>query len=542
MNKQEIKAEFKHLKKELRFEYRKGRAKRRYQHRMRREELRFQKKTAAKQTRRDAKKALRMEKRDYKRESFLQKSIYLEKRSALKKKKRDALGSLVKIVTEHAPESLSGSLTLSYILIFLTFAVLQGAFVIAASYYVIDRRATDSVQTVAGTLEAGGLRAELAEVIAEEYAMNIALYRADGSLIYAYGLNGLEAQLPYNETWEKPFSFRYQTDNMRIFTTRVHAGGEVFSLNLAKSMKTENALLSVVVNLLLLSIAMAVSISYLVGHRMTRKMLRPIGVLGRALYEISAASLSERLDTANIRTELVEVVDAYNRMLDKIEDAYLRQKQFVSDASHELRTPLAVISGYSDILSRWGAEDPAVRREAVDAIVTQTENMQILLDRLLYIARSENGKVQADLRATELSSLCKEILQDYRMMHPDRVFRLFGMAEGWCDPNLMRQILVILLDNSVKFTAQNGEITVRLSQPAGRAVLEVADNGIGMSAEVAAHAFERFYKGDSSHNEKGFGLGLSIAKLMVEAQGGTIEVESAPAAGSCFRVLLPEKE
>ncbi|PWM38219.1 MAG: hypothetical protein DBX52_07650 [Clostridiales bacterium] len=542
MNKQEIKAEFKHLKKELRFEYRKGRAKRRYQHRMRREELRFQKKTAAKQTRRDAKKALRMEKRDYKRESFLQKSIYLEKRSALKKKKRDALGSLVKIVTEHAPESLSGSLTLSYILIFLTFAVLQGAFVIAASYYVIDRRATDSVQTVAGTLEAGGLRAELAEVIAEEYAMNIALYRADGSLIYAYGLNGLEAQLPYNETWEKPFSFRYQTDNMRIFTTRVHAGGEVFSLNLAKSMKTENALLSVVVNLLLLSIAMAVSISYLVGHRMTRKMLRPIGVLGRAMDEMSAASLSERLDTANIRTELVEVVDAYNRMLDKIEDAYLRQKQFVSDASHELRTPLAVISGYSDILSRWGAEDPAVRREAVDAIVTQTENMQILLDRLLYIARSENGKVQADLRATELSSLCKEILQDYRMMHPDRVFRLFGMAEGWCDPNLMRQILVILLDNSVKFTAQNGEITVRLSQPAGRAVLEVADNGIGMSAEVAAHAFERFYKGDSSHNEKGFGLGLSIAKLMVEAQGGTIEVESAPAAGSCFRVLLPEKE
>lgn len=542
MNKQEIKAEFKHLKKELRFEYRKGRAKRRYQHRMRREELRFQKKTAAKQTRRDAKKALRMEKRDYKRESFLQKSIYLEKRSALKKKKRDALGSLVKIVTEHAPESLSGSLTLSYILIFLTFAVLQGAFVIAASYYVIDRRATDSVQTVAGTLEAGGLRAELAEVIAEEYAMNIALYRADGSLIYAYGLNGLEAQLPYNETWEKPFSFRYQTDNMRIFTTRVHAGGEVFSLNLAKSMKTENALLSVVVNLLLLSIAMAVSISYLVGHRMTRKMLRPIGVLGRAMDEMSAASLSERLDTANIRTELVEVVDAYNRMLDKIEDAYLRQKQFVSDASHELRTPLAVISGYSDILSRWGAEDPAVRREAVNAIVTQTENMQILLDRLLYIARSENGKVQADLRATELSSLCKEILQDYRMMHPDRVFRLFGMAEGWCDPNLMRQILVILLDNSVKFTAQNGEITVRLSQPAGRAVLEVADNGIGMSAEVAAHAFERFYKGDSSHNEKGFGLGLSIAKLMVEAQGGTIEVESAPAAGSCFRVLLPEKE
>lgn len=542
MNKQEIKAEFKHLKKELRFEYRKGRAKRRYQHRMRREELRFQKKTAAKQTRRDAKKALRMEKRDYKRESFLQKSIYLEKRSALKKKKRDALGSLVKIVTEHAPESLSGSLTLSYILIFLTFAVLQGAFVIAASYYVIDRRATDSVQTVAGTLEAGGLRAELAEVIAEEYAMNIALYRADGSLVYAYGLNGLEAQLPYNETWEKPFSFRYQTDNMRIFTTRVHAGGEVFSLNLAKSMKTENALLSVVVNLLLLSIAMAVSISYLVGHRMTRKMLRPIGVLGRAMDEMSAASLSERLDTANIRTELVEVVDAYNRMLDKIEDAYLRQKQFVSDASHELRTPLAVISGYSDILSRWGAEDPAVRREAVDAIVTQTENMQILLDRLLYIARSENGKVQADLRATELSSLCKEILQDYRMMHPDRVFRLFGMAEGWCDPNLMRQILVILLDNSVKFTAQNGEITVRLSQPAGRAVLEVADNGIGMSAEVAAHAFERFYKGDSSHNEKGFGLGLSIAKLMVEAQGGTIEVESAPAAGSCFRVLLPEKE
>ncbi len=543
MNKQEIKADYKRRKKELKTDYRGGKTKRHYTYRSAKEELLYQKKSAGKErhkaARKEARQALRLAKKDYKKEAYLQKSIYLERLAQIKKKERDDLGSLVKIVTEHAPESLAGNLTLSYILIFFILAVLQGAFVVAASYYVIDRRATESILTTAGTLEAGSLKPEIAQVIAEESAMNVTLYRADGTQIYSFGLGNVEGKLPYNEIWEHPFSYRQQTDNMRIYSKQVTQDGIVYYLNIAKSMKAEGALLSVVVNMLLLSIAVAISISYFVGHRLTRKMLRPIGVLGRAMDDMSAANLSARLDTENIRTELVEVVDAYNRMLDKIEDAYLREKQFVSDASHELRTPLAVISGYSDILSRWGASDPAVSREAIDAIVAQTANMQQLLDRLLYIARSESGKVRAECCRAALHPLCLEVLQDFRMMHPDRAFSLRGAAEAWCDPHLVRQILVILLDNSVKFTDEGGTIALHLFHGREQTTLAVEDDGIGMTPEVAAHVFERFYKGDSSHNEKGFGLGLSIARLMVQAQGGAIKADPAVKKGSRFLLTLP---
>ncbi len=540
MNKREIKAEYKRRKKELKYEYKGEKKRRKYAYRIRKEELRYQKKTASDEARRGVKKALRAEKREYKKEAYLQKSIYMEKRGNLKKKKREQLGSLVQIVAEHAPESLAGSLTLSYMLIFLIFALLQGMFVIAAAYYIVDRRATDSVLTVAATLEASELRQDVAERLAEESALNIAVYREDGTLVYAYGLSGLEESLPYNEKWEEPFSHRHQTELLRIYSKKTEMGAEPVWLNIAKSMKTETALLSVIVNLLLVSVVLALGVSYFVGYRTTRKLLRPIGVLGRAMEEMSASRLSDRLETDNIRTELVEVVESYNHMLDKIEDAYERQKQFVSDASHELRTPLAVISGYADILSRWGGEDPAVRQEAVNAIVSQAAGMQKLLERLLYIARSENGRVRPELAQVELSGLCGEVLQDFRMMYPDRDFQLSGQASAWCDSNLVRQILTILLDNSVKFTAAGGQIQLNLSEEGETAAFSVADNGVGMTEEVAAHAFERFYKGDSSHNEKGFGLGLSIAKILAEAMGGGIGVVSAPQEGSTFTVTLPK--
>ncbi len=537
MNKKAIKAEFNRRKKELKLDFKRSKTKRKYAWRAQREELRYKKKTADKGQKKAIKTALTAAKRDYKKEAFLQKSIYLEKRNLLKKKKRDRLDSVVKIVTERVPESLSGSLTLSYVLIFFGFVLLQSIFVIAATGYTIDKRAADALTTVANTIKAGQFQEELSRAVATENDMNIALFDQEDHLVYSHGLEEFCPLLPYNETFEKPFSFRHQNKDFMIYSIKA----EGYSLNLAKSTDTENAFLSIVVNVMLISAALVLTVSYFVGYRTARNLLRPIGVLSRAMNEVSSADLSARLETDNIRTELREVVDSYNRMLDKIEDAYLRQKQFVSDASHELRTPLAIISGYSDILSRWGAEDPAVRQEALDAIQTQSANMQSLLERLLYITRSENGSLQLELSENALSPICKEVLQDFKILHPQKQFSLSGEAKGICDPHLVRQLLTILLDNAVKFTAQEGNIAIDLSEDETYAYLSVTDDGVGMSEEIAAHIFERFYKGDSSHNEKGFGLGLSIAKLITESQGGTISATSAPQKGSTFKISFTKK-
>lgn len=541
MNKAQLKAEYKRQKKELKFQFRKIRSRAKYAYRIKKAELKFQKKNALeKEQALKSKRRLRQEKKDYKQEIYLQKSIYLEKKHALKKKLREELGSPVQLVTDRAPESLTGNLTLGYLLVFMVFAVVQSVIFIGASYYVIDRRANETLTNTAATLQAGKLERDLAKSLSAEANLRITLWEKDGASIYSFGLSEITDTLPFNQQIGEPYSYRYQSEELRIYTHEASFEGRVVYLNLAKSMKEENATLSLLVNLMLLSVALALAVSYFIGYRVTRNLLRPIGVLGRAMNEISVADLSQRLETENIRTELADVVQAYNRMLDKIEDAYLRQKQFVSDASHELRTPLAVISGYSDILSRWGTEDPAVTKEAIDAIVSQAEGMERLVERLLYIARSDNGTVKADLSEQALLPICEEILQDFKMMHPNRRFILSGEGIARCDKDLIRQILVILLDNAVKFTAEEGEITVSLAEEVRATVLKVSDNGIGMSNEVAAHIFERFYKGDSSHNEKGFGLGLPIAKLMCEAQGGSISVETILGEGTEFIIQLPK--
>ena len=197
-----------------------------------------------------------------------------------------------------------------------------------------------------------------------------------------------------------------------------------------------------------------------------------------------------------------------------------------------------MISGYSDILSRWGTEDAAVTQEAVEAILAQTKNMQALLDRLLFIARSDNGKIRATLNPLPLAVLCGEVLQDFRMMYPQREFTLEGEITALCDEGMLRQILVILLDNGVKFSGEGAKIALRLYANKGKACLEVKDNGPGMTPETAERVFDRFYKGDASHNEKGFGLGLSIAKLLAEAQMGTITLQTAPNEGTAFTLSL----
>ena len=542
MNKQEIKENYKSQKAILKAKYKADRDRLKLSRHRKKKELKFKSKSAPKEERAAIKEQLRAEKNAYKKEVFLQKSIYQEALIPLKREKRTALGGLVTSVTAHAPESLAGGLTLSYVLIFFVLALVQGGFIIGATYYSVERRAEDALITTASALQASGLSQEAAERLADETDFHVALYREDQTLIYAYGAAGLEETLPYNERLNEAFSYRNQSEKVKIYSKKVTTPEGTFYLNLAKGMESEDATVSLVVNLTLFSGVAAMIISYLVGHRIAKKKLRPIGVLGRAMEEMSAAKLSDRLDTRHIRTELVEVVESYNSMLDKIEEAYSRQKQFVSDASHELRTPLAVIAGYSDILSRWGMEDPAVRQEAVEAILSQTQNMQALLERLLYIARSENGKVQASFAQTALAPLCEELLQDFRMMHPNRSFSLQGAASAWCDANLMRQLLTILLDNAAKFTQEGGKIEIALSQEEGQTCISVSDNGIGMSQAVQERVFERFYKGDSSHNEKGFGLGLSIARLIAESQNATLSVESEEGKGSTFTVTLIPRE
>lgn len=277
--------------------------------------------------------------------------------------------------------------------------------------------------------------------------------------------------------------------------------------------------------------------------QISRKALQPISEIVTAAKRMSASRLSERIAADGARDELRELIDVLNEMLTRIELAYNNQKQFVSDASHELRTPIAVIQGYADMLDRWGKTDPEVRDEAIAAIRAESRGMKELVEQLLFIARHENANHRYEMEYFDLGEMAAETLRETQMIAGDHHIETKSMESVLVhgDRNALKQALRIFLDNALKYTAADGTIALSCVREGSWARLTVADNGVGIAKEDLRRVFDRFYRTPDARGGEvdGHGLGLSIARMIVQAHGGRIEVQSRPGAGSRFHILLP---
>ena len=277
--------------------------------------------------------------------------------------------------------------------------------------------------------------------------------------------------------------------------------------------------------------------------QISRKALQPISEIVTAAKRMSASRLSERIAADGARDELRELIDVLNEMLTRIELAYNNQKQFVSDASHELRTPIAVIQGYADMLDRWGKADPEVRDEAIAAIRAESRGMKELVEQLLFIARHENANHRYEMEYFDLGEMAAETLRETQMIAGDHHVETKSMESVLVhgDRSALKQALRIFLDNALKYTAADGTIALSCVREGSWARLTVADNGVGIAKEDLRRVFDRFYRTPDARGGEvdGHGLGLSIARMIVQAHGGRIEVQSRPGAGSRFHILLP---
>ncbi len=259
-----------------------------------------------------------------------------------------------------------------------------------------------------------------------------------------------------------------------------------------------------------------------------------------AIDKLSVQSPSAKLQTGN--TELSSLENAINNLVARMHEAYRLQTRFVSDASHELRTPIAVIRGYADLLSRWGKDDRKVMDESVSAIKDEADNMQRLVEQLLFLARGDAGRTMYTPGRVDLSELLKEAYEEYTLINQGHVFRLRTedniIALG--DESMLKQALRILVDNAVKFSPPGSAITLRaFISEGGLACFSVTDNGMGIKPEDLKHIFDRFYRSDPARQKGGTGLGLSIAKWIAERHAGHIDVFSSPGLGTRFTVNLP---
>lgn len=270
-------------------------------------------------------------------------------------------------------------------------------------------------------------------------------------------------------------------------------------------------------------------------------MLKPIRSITDKIDEVKGDNLSARLDQVDSQDELMELTNRINKMLDNLEESFLRQQNFVADASHELKTPISVIQGYSNMLMRWGKSDPKILDEGIDAISRESENMKRIVEQLLLLARLGNFS----LNRTEfnLVEVVSEIADSYKMLdfkHAISFKRGTDNITVNADKNLLTESIRAIVDNAIKYTPDDGKIVISCGLCEGKPQITVADTGIGIKQEDLPHIFERFYRCDKARGrEKGSsGLGLSIAKSIVETMGGNIEVESTVGSGTAFTINL----
>ena len=275
-----------------------------------------------------------------------------------------------------------------------------------------------------------------------------------------------------------------------------------------------------------------------------RKVLSPIRDMTEITRTLSAANLSNRINVAGMKYELQDLAVVINSMLDRLERSYNSQKQFVSDASHELRTPIAVIQGYADMLRRWGKEDPEVLNEGIEAISQETVAMKELVENLLFLARHDKKTLLLEISEFNPAEVVREVYQEAGMVSADHHFELNPCEDTAvrADRGMIKQVLRILVDNAIKYAPADSTVTLGVRAVPDGCVLSVTDHGCGISQEDLPKIFERFYRADAARNSEtgGHGLGLSIARIIVVAHKGKIQVRSKVGEGTTFEISLPK--
>ncbi|AKL94190.1 sensor histidine kinase [Clostridium aceticum] len=331
-----------------------------------------------------------------------------------------------------------------------------------------------------------------------------------------------------------------------IVKETIMMGNEEYTIRGTKYLKSEDLYMKVLFIALFMMQGIAILITLVFGSKASRRMLKPIEKMTKTVKHISIHELDTRLDVGDSQDELKDLAETFNEMLDRIEASYQQQNQFVSDASHELRTPISVLQGYANLLDRWGKEDKEVLQEAIEAIKSESENMKDLIEKLLFLARTDKNLQKLEKAEFQIKELILEVVKDAKLIDTKHEFH-WDIKEDCIfhgDRKSIKQLLRILIDNSMKFTPEGGKISIYQRVWKNFIVIEVEDTGIGIAKEDIPHIFERFYCGDKSRTKSsgGQGLGLSIAKWIVDSHDGKIEVKSNSGLGTKFVIMLPYAE
>jgi heavy metal sensor kinase len=287
-----------------------------------------------------------------------------------------------------------------------------------------------------------------------------------------------------------------------------------------------------------------ISLAVVSGYWLMRRSLQPVDEITKRAEGITSTNLSERLPVIRTGDELERLSVSLNRMIERLDQAFQHINRFSADASHELRTPLTILQLELEGIAQSHRLNPSLT-DQIGSALEETHRMSHIVENLLAISRLDAGEVKMDKTRLDLGQLAASTAEQMRLLAEEKLI-LFRSnvatniyVEG--DRSRLQQVIVNLVANAIKYTQEGGEVEVNVRADRGTAVLEVSDNGVGISAHALGHVFERFYRADKarSRNSGGAGLGLAIVKAICTAHGAEIKVSSEEGHGSRFTVELP---
>jgi heavy metal sensor kinase len=380
----------------------------------------------------------------------------------------------------------------------------------------------------------------------------IRITRADGAVVYASGPprgEGFEPSqvpaLPAGATLGAARKVSVGEGSLLIGTVpAMGTDGSRYRVEVGTSAAPLEATLRRLLGMLAVGLPLTVSVAVAGGFVLVRRALDPVERIARKAEEITQHNLSERLPAVHSGDELERLSVSLNHMISRLQEAIDGSKQFVADASHELRTPLTVMRGELESLAQdrqLGRET----RETLGSVLEEVERLAEIVESLFALSRLDAGEVSPEWRRFDLAELAATTAEQMSLLATDKNVRVAcdstaGVVVGG-DPARLKQVIVNLLDNAIKYTPGGGRVRLSVRREQGFAILEVADDGIGIPEEALPHVFKRFFRVDSSRSREqgGAGLGLAIVKSICTAHGADVEVISSPGKGSCFRMRQP---
>ncbi len=375
---------------------------------------------------------------------------------------------------------------------------------------------------------------------------------SDGRVIYASGppKNGSfdPSQVPppaptvHNDLLRK---VNLSSGSVLVAAYRYTAGdGARYWVEVGASSERTDATVRQVLLILAVGLPIAVCVAVAGGFVLVRRALKPVDRVSQKAAEITQHNLSKRLPVMRTGDELERLSLSLNLMISRLEEVINSSKQFVADASHELRTPLAVLRGELEGLAQ-DSQLKAQTRETLGSMLEEVDRLGEVVEGLLALSRLDTGEGKSGWVRFDLAELVVTTADQMSLLAEDKNITVVSdapapvMIQG--DRARLKQVVVNLLDNAIKYTPNGGRITLKITQEGGDALLDVADEGVGIPAEALPHVFKRFYRVDDSRSRErgGAGLGLSIVKSICDAHGARVEVSSIPGRGSHFRIRQP---